>query len=268
MSLNVGEECLYTWNGSECSGAFPPTAPTPGVSRGAKVIAVIPGSPDTYDVMVFGSASLDCSGVTFPLPVSGVEYSTTPSQGKVSRANWAQVPLGAIPTSIAAAQSAASTAAADAATAIGGVAAANTAISKLSQARVQNTTANTGITAGAAATTLETSPDYALDAGKSLLVDASLNVVNTSLLATATVTVTVDRSDNAGSSWANVATKSYSLAGAVGVLIPSVATPAFACLATRATAGNSRVRLTVACTGANVTVTERGISVRWAQTPN
>lgn len=268
MSLNVGESCLYLFTGSEYTCPFPPHGPTAGVARGATVIAVNPGSPTTYDVRVWYKPTIDGSQPPEPMYFDNVEYAATPTQGKVCPANWAQVPAGAIATAISAAATAASSAQSDATTAVNAAASNATALGKLSQARVQNTTANVGVTAGAAATVLETSPDYALDAGKSLLVDVSLSVVCASLLTTATVTVAVDRSDNAGSSWTNVATKSYALTGAALNVIPSRGDPAFACLATRASAGNSRVRLTVACTGADVTVTERGISVRWAQTPN
>lgn len=248
--LSVGDIAIYKFTGEEWYsepppfGVWPPAAPASGLERPATILRTyLDGSTRHYiikpivqyeDAHQMAAAQLEFDCV----------INDTPTAGGISPVVSGQ------PLSTAA------------------IAAIAAVTSTAGQVAVQNSSGSASITAGAAAAVLATDSDRALETDKAVLCAASLSVSNSSLLTTATVTVKLQKSEDAGSNWTDLVTKVYALTGAIGALIPSVASPAIQAAATRAAAGNVRTRLTVSCTGANVSVSEWGFTTRWAETPN
>lgn len=233
--FNVGEWCLYQGTGSELQSI------AAGARRPAVVLQVDTGvSPEQYTMGVYSVPGVDGFSTPAYVIMNQLEYSASPTNGKLSVGTPAQPGDGTVALGLA-----------------------NT----LSNVKTQQGS-STGITAGAAATVLLSDGDRPVAAGKGVQADATLSLTTTNLLASATVTAKIQKSTDGGSNWTDSVTKVFTLTGAALNVIPATRDPAFSATCDRATAGNVRTRLTVSCTGANITVNESGLTTRWGVTPN
>ena len=122
------------------------------------------------------------------------------------------------------------------------------------------------LTAGAGATTLATSiaAENISVSSDCVSVAASAAFENTSLIASATLTVKLQKRDDGGT-YTDILTKTYTLRGALGLLVKDRAFPTFLAAAgyDGDDFGTVQARIIASCTGANVDVLDGALRIQY-----